>query len=93
MGYFLVFLDELFLYIYAIFLEVNVDGFHFVAYRSSTCGRLIRDDTGKFVKGFYCNMGESIAVGAVFWGLLLGIRLARKLSHSQGLFLSLILKW
>lgn len=44
-------------------VKVNVDGSH----RSSgqtACGGLIRDVSGKFINGFYCNLGSSNAAMA-----------------------------
>lgn len=39
--------------------KVNVDGSHRSGHGNSACGGLIQDDSGRWVKGFYCNVGRS----------------------------------
>lgn len=54
--------------------KVNIDGSFRRGEGNSTCGGLIRDSKGSFVKGFHCNMGVCNAVWVELWALFLGIR-------------------
>lgn len=60
------------------FFKVNVDGSHLPSTGSSACGGLIRDSKGKFIHGFFCNVGCGSSVVTEFLGLLLGVHLARR---------------
>lgn len=60
---------------------LNVDGSH--KQGSSACGGLLRDSSGRFMKGFHCNLGSSTSVMAELWGLVLGLRLARDVGISS----------
>lgn len=68
------------------FFKVNIDGAYNIWCGSSTCGGLIRDDKGTFVKGFYGNLGACSALIAEFKAPLHGIKVARSLGLEESYF-------
>lgn len=55
--------------------KLNVDGS--LRMGLASCGGLVRNDYGHFVRGFYCNLSAATTVSAELWGLAHGLRLAR----------------
>lgn len=66
--------------------KINVEGSHIHATGSSTCGGLVRDSQGRFVRSFYCPVGVGNALRAEIWGLQLGLKLAQQLQLRWVLF-------
>lgn len=62
------------------FFKLDTDGSHRKGLVA--CGSLLRDELGRFVKGFYANLGASSSVHAELWGVTLGLRLAKDLKLS-----------
>lgn len=57
--------------------KLNTDGSHVNGV--STCGGLVRNSLGRFIRGFHCNLGVATSVAAELWGLVLGLCLARSM--------------
>jgi hypothetical protein len=60
--------------------KVNIDGSHKKSTGISTCGGLIRDSNGKFIRGFYNRLGSCSAVWAELWAFRIGIDMASQLN-------------
>lgn len=58
-------------------LKCNSDGSFLHQGRSSSCGGVIRDEFGNFVKGFFCKLNPYNVLLAEFMGLLYGIKTAK----------------
>lgn len=52
----------------------------------AACGGLARDSSGKFIRGFFCNLGPCNSVWAELWALRLGIKLARSINCDGVIF-------
>ncbi|KAJ1394142.1 Ribonuclease H domain [Sesbania bispinosa] len=62
------------------FYKLNVDGSVMGSCLQASCGWLIRDHNGQFIKGFYSKIGVCSTIKAELWGLLHGIQLASSLN-------------
>ncbi|KAF7833347.1 Retrovirus-related Pol polyprotein from transposon TNT 1-94 [Senna tora] len=60
-------------------VKLNTDGAMIRESRKASCGRLLRDHDGRWVKGFIMHLGESTLVGAELWGMLKGLEMAWEL--------------
>lgn len=65
--------------------KVNIDGSH-SNMGGSACGGFVRKSNGSFVHGFYCMLGSRNALWFEFWGMHLGIKLARQIVLSWVIF-------
>lgn len=61
--------------------KLNTDGSHHKG--MAACGGLIRNEQGRFIKGFYSNLGTASSVHAELWGITLGLCLAKDLGISS----------
>lgn len=52
--------------------KVNIDDSYHRSYGMTACGGLIRDCSGKLIKGFHYNLGSCNSVWAELWALSLG---------------------
>lgn len=58
-------------------MKLNVDGSHGICNHSSTCGGILNDDDGLFLKGFFCKVTSCNVMWAEIRGILSGLRIAR----------------
>lgn len=66
--------------------KVNVDDSFRASFGRSTCGGLVCDTNGKFVKGFYGRIGSCYSVWAEQWTLRLEIKFAQQLNVTSIIF-------
>jgi hypothetical protein len=65
------------------FLKLNTDGSALGNPRPANAGGLIRDNNGKWIKGFSRVIGTTNSFAAELWGLRDGLELARKLDITK----------
>lgn len=68
------------------FFKVNTNGAYYPFSGSSSFGGLTRDDSGSFVRGFFCKLSTCNALYAEMCGLLQGIKIAHEMALSQVVF-------
>lgn len=59
---------------------VNIDESHRQGYGRTSCGGLVWDNPGRFIKGFHCNLGPYSAILARMWAPYHGVQMAKQLS-------------
>lgn len=64
-------------------LKCNSDGSFFHNGRSSSCGGVIRDERGNFIKGFMCKLNPCNALIAELHDLLYGIKTAKSINAGK----------
>ncbi|RYR15710.1 hypothetical protein Ahy_B04g072626 [Arachis hypogaea] len=58
------------------YLKINVDGSFYAHNGNAACGGVVRDNLGKFLKGFACNLGSCSIMHAELWGIIKGLQIA-----------------
>lgn len=64
-------------------VKLNSDGMARRDNNEAGCGALLRDDTGKWTIGCTRNLGACSAFMAEIWGILAGLRLAKKMQMTR----------
>ncbi|KAL4390615.1 hypothetical protein AHAS_Ahas03G0162800 [Arachis hypogaea] len=58
------------------YLKVNVDGSFYSQNGNAACGGIFRDNLGRFVKDFACNLGSYSIMHVELWGIIKGLQIA-----------------
>ncbi|RYR15709.1 hypothetical protein Ahy_B04g072625 [Arachis hypogaea] len=58
------------------YLKINVDGSFYAHNGNAAYGGVVRDNLGKFLKGFACNLGRCSIIHAELWGIIKGLQIA-----------------
>ncbi|RYR27984.1 hypothetical protein Ahy_B01g052067 [Arachis hypogaea] len=58
------------------FIKINVDGSFLTSSNNATCGGVMRDSLGRFIKCFSCNLGSCSIMHAELWTIVKGLHLA-----------------
>ncbi|XP_072087871.1 uncharacterized protein [Arachis hypogaea] len=56
--------------------KVNVDGSFYSQNGNAACGGIFRDNLGRFVKDFACNLGSYSIMHVELWGIIKGLQIA-----------------
>ncbi|KAL4343532.1 hypothetical protein AHAS_Ahas11G0087800 [Arachis hypogaea] len=61
-------------------VKLNVDSSYMAITNNATCGGILRNCLGGFIKGFSCNLGSCSIMHAELWGIVHGLRIATSLN-------------
>ncbi|XP_057760081.1 uncharacterized protein LOC130980412 [Arachis stenosperma] len=57
-------------------IKINVDGLFYSHNNNAACGGVFRDQWGRFLKGFSCNLGSCSIMHAELWAVIKGLQIA-----------------